>query len=933
MTSTHAFVHRFARVLAASLLVILASASWAQDPPAAHPTDDAFDALLTLPQGLSEDSSFPASHPADVTDEASLIEALEGELESGADLNASQHGGTLLHHALRANLQDTALWLLAHGADPRLEVQVGETDKPDGHDALQLAIVFRRWRVVDALLRRPAVAPHTPRDLAFRWVGLFDPRAPQDTLDADARELARRLAWPGGWYGGCLLAAAQQELLMPMLLKTTSRTAERRTTAEMKSLRGRDLQVAAQCPAADVQGVGREGPVHVPGRFAAFKPADLALADARMSTPVLQLLASRLDTPADVRAWATLPLRRPWQDMAFARPVIQEFLASRAAPETRAAELRLVPPAALHAALDDDRTLYAWFSRLAALPLPEAMAALAEVDDAVLRRHVAAVISGLPGVPMGRGDLPGHGPPYPTPELWRAVLARLPAPLEAGPAVMASTYMTQASWPALFARGYGPTAAELLKHLEFAATSDWPAQWAQLRAATAPETVTEAVRLAAARWSTPCQSDYLAPQPVNVQALALMADSVARRPPPVVLSVRCLRLGNPQALRDLLATRLVTLPPGEVVPPLPTPPEDPATVVPHGRFVLAPRACAGAPPDAIVRAAVRGEFVVDGPGSPQAEAHPPQLERLLAIDDPGAPGCAWLVTGGFGSYREITNESSFFEGHYFVNPCVESTLLGELWRVVDGRVVASFASLRGEEGALQLKESDGPRRFLLTLPVRGGGCDGGRRAELFTWTGDAANHGLLALGGTNDPALRAFDQQCPDDDVAAACFGLASDESLKPWQPQSLADFVAENGAALRQRWIAAFLADDADALKSADVFPGWRAQALAELTASTLPRAGKRRRIARMFRDQAGMAASFGSAHQYDWAEGVTPALAGLVAWLPREDWGPLLAALGKDSRALQPLREAAQAKGDARLDCTFAQAAGQDCAAAPAK
>lgn len=536
-----------------------------------------------------------------------------------------------------------------------------------------------------------------------------------------------------------------------MLLKTTERTAVRRAPEQLNALEGRDARIAAVCPPPDA----RFHAARVEGRFATFKPAELAQADARLATPLLQLLASQLDTPADVRAWAALSLRRPWQDAAFARAVVQAFLLSKT-PQVRSDALRTVPPAALRAALDDDATLHAWCAMLGTLPAPQAMAALAQVDEATPRRHPAAVISGLAGVAMAPGGPPGVAHPNPTPAMWSAVLARLPMPLQPGPSSAASTWMTQDSWPALFARGYRPTAAEILKHLEFATTADWPAQWAQLRANATPETITEALRLATARWTTPCAADYLAPQPAGVQALALMAASGAPLPPPVTLSARCVRLANREALQALLATKLATLPPGEHLPAPPAVPEDPAHVALHGRFVLAPPACPQAPAEAIVRASIRGQFLVDGHDSPQAQAHTPRPERFQAIDEPGASACAWLVTGGVGSYREITDEDSFFEGHYFVNPCVEPTLVAEVWRVVDGRVAASMTWLRNEDVALQLEDSDGARRFVLTLPVRGAGCDGGRRAELFAWTGDSTSPMLMPLDGEHIPARDAY---------------------------------------------------------------------------------------------------------------------------------------------------------------------------------
>lgn len=927
----HAFLlpPRLVRILATTLLVA-ATASWAQvAAPPSSPTDDAFDALLSLPQGLPEGSEFPASHPDSIIDEATLRAALEDDLAAGADLNASRHGGTLLHHALRADLQDTALWLLAHGADPRREVQDDASSEPGGRDALQLAIVFRRWRVVDALLRRPAVAPHTPRDLAFRWTGALDRRAEVGTVDDAARELARRLAWPTDWHGGCLLAAAQDRVVIPMLLKSTDRLPVRRTDDQNKALKGRDREIAAQC--------GVPTPPHTfgrvsdrrrqpAGRFWKFAPVDLVRADARVAQPLLQLLAPLLDTPADVHTWATLPMRRPWLDIAFTRAVFLAFLGAPT-PDTRDAALRTIPPDALRAALDDDATLHAWLTTLATLPRAQATAALAEIDGPTLERHVEAAVTGLGVVPMGAGYSPDSGRVKAPAAVWSALLARLPAPLPLRPGVEAATFVPEVAWPALFAHGYRPSAAEIVMMWTYAPREDWRRQWPRLRAAASPETVTAALADIVSAWTKPCDSDGAAPWPEQVEKLGVMVAPGVRLPPALPLSFTCARRAVPEALHAVLATGLVTAPPGAAGEAL-VAAEVPAAIVLHGKFVLAPRACSAQPHEAIVRAAIRDAFLVDGPGSPQEQDRPPRPTSFQAIDDPGATGCAWLVTGGVGSYRAYYDEDGFYDGHYRVNPCVEPTRQGEVWRVVDGRVVASRAEYGGEAGALLLKESEGPRGFVLTLPVRGGGCDGGQRPQLFTWTGDAENRHLSALVDA-DAARQAFDQQCRDNDPTT-CFGMNPDADLSRWQPQSVADFVAENGDEQRQRWIAAFLANDATALKALDVFPAWRAEGFAALTASTLPLDERRRRIAWMFRDKAGMAASFGSDGQYDWAEGVQPAIVGLVAWLPREDWRPLLAALGKDSMALAPLLDAAKARGDGRLACMFAQASGQACDAA---
>jgi len=922
-----------ARRLVATLLVVVASTALpAQD--AAPPTDDAFDALFSLPQNLPEGTAFPTSREPLAT-EAALREVLEDDLAAGADLNAMRHGGTLLHHALRADLQDTALWLLAHGADPRREVLEEGSAQAVGRDALQLAIVLRRWRVVDALLRRPAVAPKTPRDLAFRWTAVFDRRAEPGTIDDAARELGRRLAWPADWYGGCLLAAAQDAVVVPMLLKSTDRTPLRRDALQARTLQGRDREIAELCgPASVATGVPAHRRRDAAGRFWRFKPAELASADTRVAQPLLQLLAPLVDTPADAKAWAALPLRRPWQDAAFARPVVLAFLHAPT-PETRDTGLRTIPPDALRLALDDDIVLHDWLAMLATLPPPRASAALAQIDDATLRRHVQAAVTGLAGVPASPGFSTDSGRVAAPAALWGALLDRLPAPLALQAGILPITFVPEDAWPALFAHGHRPSADELVVQWTFTTSGQWREQWPKLRAAAGPEVVTATIADIVLPWTHACADAGAAPGPDHVARLREMLASGAMPPAPVPLSLSCAQRADPEALRALLATRLVTAPPGAAGRSL-TAVEVPSAIVPRGRFELAPLACSPVPDPAIVRAAIRDAFLVDEP-PPGHQDDTTRPASLQPIDEPGAAGCAWLVTGGAGSSRSYIDEDSFFDGQYRLSPCGEPTRMGEVWRVVDGRVVATRADAGAENGALQLKESAGPRRFVLTLQVHGGGCDGGLRPRLYAWTGEAANRRLLALAD-DAPARRAFDQQCGDGVEPEVCLGLRPAEAPEdtpfakdsPDALRSIGAFVARHGAEARERWLAAFLAGDTATLQASDVFPAWRVDALAALTASPLPLDQRRRRIAWMFRDAAGMSASFGSARAYDdWAEGETPVLVGLVGWLPREDWRPLLAAMGKDHAALDALQDAAQARGNARLACTLAQAAGKGCGA----
>ncbi|WP_170298951.1 hypothetical protein [Massilia eburnea] len=91
------------------------------------------------PEGFSSDS------------EKSLIAYLARQQKAGADFNAYRHNGTLLHHAIRAGKPATALWLLQHGADPKL--------KAEGADAMELCVRFNQPKVGKVLSEKYSMSP------------------------------------------------------------------------------------------------------------------------------------------------------------------------------------------------------------------------------------------------------------------------------------------------------------------------------------------------------------------------------------------------------------------------------------------------------------------------------------------------------------------------------------------------------------------------------------------------------------------------------------------------------------------------------------------------------------------------------------------------------------------------------------------------------
>ncbi|HEX5277951.1 MAG TPA: hypothetical protein VFW42_09810 [Fluviicoccus sp.] len=138
-----------------ALLAALALGSTAARAENGDATDRAFAALLTQPAAAPQTGqwSLPDADDYQGWNEDRLIRWLAAQQKAGANFNAYRHFGTLLHHAIRAGLDRTALWLLQQGADPRLKLQ--SSASAVNLDALELAQGRNRPRIVKALQAPP----------------------------------------------------------------------------------------------------------------------------------------------------------------------------------------------------------------------------------------------------------------------------------------------------------------------------------------------------------------------------------------------------------------------------------------------------------------------------------------------------------------------------------------------------------------------------------------------------------------------------------------------------------------------------------------------------------------------------------------------------------------------------------------------------------
>ncbi|XVJ70979.1 MAG: hypothetical protein HEQ39_16180 [Rhizobacter sp.] len=152
--STIAWTHAVALV---AMLFCLAGTAGAESSDA---TDAAFAALLSMPGAQPKEGGWVIPEQADAapTTETELIARLRRMTKAGANVNAMRHGGTLLAHAIRADKQRTAIWLLRNGADPKRVLHHSEKTST----AYDLARQFKRNDVIKVLQSAYGFKPPTP---------------------------------------------------------------------------------------------------------------------------------------------------------------------------------------------------------------------------------------------------------------------------------------------------------------------------------------------------------------------------------------------------------------------------------------------------------------------------------------------------------------------------------------------------------------------------------------------------------------------------------------------------------------------------------------------------------------------------------------------------------------------------------------------------
>ena len=830
--------------------LFLAQPTWAEENQA---TIDAFEALLSLPQTQPPEGDWGHQEPPGFVveknnEEAALISWLKKQKKKGADLNAMRHGGTMLHHVIRAGMVDTASWLLANGADPLIE---GE------RDALELALTYQQEQIFDLLIKHPGVLDAQRNGLFLAWRAVVGKR-----LDWGLQRLVNVQA--------PLPTGKNRQLLLDDALRSGNvRLVRVLTEADP------NRALRAKAPPAD---------------------EDIEIADQRLAEPIFLSLIAQAESADEVDRLFRLQIRRPFDDPAFATQAVKNALGVPALSSAPQRRFERMPDAAFLAAFEDKNVLSKWWRWLSHLSAKDRAAAMARWGDLPLRKPeellLAAINSGTGWFGRDAKDLNAAA-------AWGEMLAKLRSPLPEAVQGKLWMFVPQAHRLTLLKLGYRPSSQELRWWIERNDREFILAFWPKILAIR-PEIGQRSHELLFDPVAD--GSDYYCISRWGAAEKALPLTASATPPEkPYTIEAACWFQTS-----DTVRQALLNL--GWVKPPSP---------VKAGRIVLDKQQCAFQPSPAWRRALAGSRWL----STHDSESIP--INVLMAVTIPGERDCALLARGGFPGGRKFFDEDSF-EGIQRFSPCTDGNYAIEIWRLKDGQIEAVLQKEMSYPEAMALihDTSDG-KRYWLGGNAHLGTC-GQMPPELLQFEAGNGQAATLRVLPNTHPTMQALLSQCQVNGYALLeCLGDSqaaedtADNRIYPEQAHGIGVFADKYWNAERQAFIDAvleFKPEVLSAMKAEGVFPHWVTDALSAVSASSLSLAEKRRRTAWLFRDRPLLRSAL-ELYMLD----------GLVDWLPREDWGPIIQEGSEDM--LSSLRYTAEQKGKTSLACRFATALKRPC------
>ncbi|MGE5385063.1 MAG: ankyrin repeat domain-containing protein [Betaproteobacteria bacterium] len=378
----------------------------------------AFEALLSLPQTQPPEGGWDYSPPPgfvveENNEEQVLISWLKKQKKMGADLNAVRHGGTMLHHAIRARMVDTVSWLLANGADPLKTVE---------RDALELAIAYPQEEIFKILVKRPALVDPRRDGLYRAWKAVLE-----NPQDGGLEKLIK--------VGVLLPEGKNRQLLLTDALGVGN-------VRLIKALTEANPDHALRAKTRSVD-------------------EDIEVADQRLPQPIFLSLIDKAGTSNEVDRLFQLRIRRPFDNAAFATQTVRRVLwwsLFRSAPT--AVTIRTferMPNIALAASFKDEEVLsmwWRWWSRLSARDRSIVMTRWGVLSLSDPEAFLKATIKGAYWFDQNEKNSDVAA-------AWGELLTRLRPPLPEGIQGKLWMFVPQTHRLALLQLGYRPSSEEL----------------------------------------------------------------------------------------------------------------------------------------------------------------------------------------------------------------------------------------------------------------------------------------------------------------------------------------------------------------------------------------------------------------------------------------------------------------------------------------
>lgn len=860
------------------------------------PTDDAFDALLSMPTAKPSEGEWDVIAPDDFTpeSEAALIRYLALQVKRGAKVNEYRHYGTLLQHAIRAGLNSTALWLLRHGADPALLVE-GED-----RDALHLSLAYRRWNVFEALLKTPPYARMAPPALAeVIWpAALASPEA-IDYL------LAHKQPLPVGVAGQCVLEYALTNLNFQLVRALPERTPLRIGNAQDKKQTGAMAKLQYRC--RDSRNDYYRSSDSSKIKLAQLPSAELEAIDARVGVPILPYLLPAVVTNEDALRLSSIKLQRPFEQAAFTTRVLNSALRLPYPPGATRVLLQAIPGKVLSFALDNDAMMETWVARFRGESPADLAWALDAPSATVLNAHAIAALKG-----MARKDSKVKAATLE--KAWLQLLARLHGPIGgADVPELLDAGLPISSWPQLFKLGYRPTDDEINRVLQTATPASLRQAWPVLAAAQPALPVRAVERMLEPYLPGHCSG---AISDVDVDKVKYLLGLGVRVPQRLTVCASATLGEAQQPYAALLATGIVA----------------PAAEAPASAGVAAPQVKLVADRQLQCRIAVNAavrKALVDGT---IGTAESVKIESLQAIDFPGDARCALVVSGSSMGNRDFGDEQAgSFDSGPTPEPrasCPDPVIVKEVWRLRDGKIdIGTFeVGFYTEIEAAVRDAASGTRYFVAT--EYHGKC-GQDHSYLAGWVNEGGRQQIKALGAET-PAARAYERQCAQATEGSNCFGesTSADTGTPAWSSQTPRNFADIHFQSERDAFVKAVLEMNQAHLQAdqkAGIFASWRLAAMAQVAGSKLDTHEKRRRMGWLL-DSPARAIEIMQVERAGDGKDISPA--GLIVeWLPPSAWDELIEKISGRSSLLEPLRVAAAEQGQQALACRLSKAFQRSC------